>query len=166
LILTLLLAGCFGNRSEYIKWEYIIPDNYVGYLAIRYDCPGGRPLIEENNTIRVNFKSDGTFCTSSSLVSSWSDGDKAWNTSGQTIPFANGVPDKPEDAICCGSSRVIGGGTVANPGLEMVFFLMWVGPMEDVIASWPYLPMSDGDFFESRFGIINIFRIINTPTNP
>jgi hypothetical protein len=148
-----LLAQC-GPSAPYIVWEYIIPDNYTGYLAIRYNCPGGVPLTIKDSVIRVKFKSDGTYCTSDSFSASWSDGDRAWTSSGTPIPVDAGSPwDQTGYEVCCGGTRVIGGNTWVNPGDDIILDLQWVGDMKRVAASWPGMPDSSEDFFVKRFGL-------------
>ena len=64
-----LVIGCMPS-GRYIEWEYIVPDGYTGFLAIRYDCPGGAPLNIVNNVARIQYEPDGTYCTSDSFVAS------------------------------------------------------------------------------------------------
>ena len=158
MVCALLLVRCQPQPSgPHIEWEYIIPDNYTGYLAIQYDCPNGIPINVQNNIAHIVFKPDGTYCTSDLYSESWSSNDRAWSTSGTSIPFVDPPSNQQGYALCCGSTLVIGGGTQENPGKDITVFLQWVGDMARVNASWPALPDNQDDFFAERFGLQDPF---------
>jgi hypothetical protein len=142
-----------GPQGRHIEWEYLIPDNYTGYLAIQYNCPNGVPLNIQNNMVRITFKLDGTYCTSDSYTASWSSDDKAWNAGGTPVPLVDAPSNQQGYGLCCGSTLVAGVGADANTGQEFVFFIQWVGDMARVNASWPTLPDNMDNFLENRFGI-------------
>ncbi len=150
---ALLLTSC--SSSRHVEWEYIVPDGYQGYLAIRWECPNGVPLALTNGIAHVPFTKNGTYCTSDSFFPSWSEQNLARSRSGQLIPWTPTPWETKGYAMCCGSTRGIGGGTWENPGPDMTFTVMWVGDMERVNASWPVLPDSGGEFFE-QFGVRNM----------
>jgi len=152
MVCVALLTHCVPS-TPYVEWEYIIPENYTGYLAIRFDCPGGTPLVIQNNIVRIEFRPDGTYCTSDTYFPSSTRGDRAWNTSGTSIPILDPPWDQKGYAVCCGGTQVIGGGTLKNPGEDIVVILLWVGDMERVDASWPAMPDSENAFFAERFGL-------------
>jgi hypothetical protein len=154
-ILIVLIAGSLTHcsRSGYLEWEYIIPDDYHGYLAIRWDCSGGVPLNSKDRTVRIEFKPDGTFCTSDSFFTSWTTGDRAWSASGRPIPIYPRGRGYQGYGLCCGSTRVIGGDTYVNPGPDIILSLMWVGEMERVDASHPNMPDDEKAFLEQRFDL-------------
>lgn len=149
----LFLGGCAPGK--HINWEYVVPDGYTGYLAIRFDCAKGVPLPIKGNTCRIVFAADGTFCTSDKYSPSWSNSQKASTASGKAVPvyfppapLPNGFGLMPVDAPI-----TIAGGTASNPGPDMVLLTYWVGNMSSVNASWPQFPKGK-DAFLKRFGII------------
>ncbi len=141
------LLSCNRDPS-YIRWEYIVPDDYQGYLAVRFDCPGGEPLIK-NGVARVRFKPDGTFCTSDSYRPMWS---SQWlpeltkrphrSSSGKPI---DQLPEPVQSgyAICCTMITTYG---------NAQFLIMWVGEMEHRTTN-PYLPDDQAAFLRQRFNL-------------
>ena len=153
-ILLVLACGC-GPSGSHINWEYVIPNGYTGYLAIRFDCPEGVPLLIKSNTCCVVFGDDGTFCTSDKYSPSWSNKEHASTRSGKTIPIFYPPAALPEQfgLIHVDAPINVGGHTASNPGPDMVLLTYWVGNMSTVSASWPRFPAGE-DKFLKRFGII------------
>jgi hypothetical protein len=129
---SLSLLSCHHDPSE-VRWEYTIPDGYQGYLAVRFECPGGEPLIR-NGVAGVRFRADGTFCTSDSYMPTWSTqwfpkltGSAHRNSSGKPIDQID-QPAESGYAICC-----VG---VTDYG-KYRLLTMWVGDMKsrDTIIS-------------------------------
>jgi hypothetical protein len=58
LTLLILLSSCVGVDNYY----FTVPDNYTGYLIIRYDCPNGIPATRKGSDIYFEFQRDGTLC--------------------------------------------------------------------------------------------------------
>jgi hypothetical protein len=151
--LILIISGC-APSGRHVNWEYVIPDGYTGYLAIRFDCPNGVPLPIVGNTCRITFNEDGTFCTSDKYLPSWSNGDHASTKSGKSIPvFYIPAPLPKEYGIIEVDAPIsIGGHTVSNPGPDMTLLTYWVGDMTVVNSSWPQFPAGK-DKFLKVFGI-------------
>jgi hypothetical protein len=160
--LLLLLSACStGTNSQYIKWHFVVPNGYHGYLAIRYDCPGGQPIPIQDHTARIGFQPDGSFCTSDSFVASWSDGDTAETAQGQVIPV---YPDSFDSqgqsyhgyGLYGGDTLGVGGHTQENPGEDMTFAIYWVGNMEEAFkahkADGAAYPDDQHAFLATRFG--------------
>jgi hypothetical protein len=72
--LLLFLAIQCGSMNPYqslaVDWYYKIPDGYQGFLVIKYDCAGGKPLVIENGEIHLEFSNDGTACISTAFQAS------------------------------------------------------------------------------------------------
>ena len=127
LTLTCLLTGVnlACNEPGEVNWEYVVPDNYEGYLAIRFNCPGGQPLIK-HGVAHVEFKSDGTFCTSDAWTPTW---ESRWfptmrrsphqSASGKPIEMPAETP-KSGYVLCFGRTASYCGST---------FVVLWAGNM-------------------------------------
>ncbi len=146
IVFLLLYVYVSYPRARYLEFEYIIPDNYTGYLAIRFDCPEGTRLNIQNNVVRIEFESDGTYCTSDSFFPSWTTGNRAWSASGTPIPIFFRPQHGSGYAICCGSTRVS-----ARSYGEFTFILYWVGNMAIAHLAWPGEPGNFDAFLEDRF---------------
>lgn len=153
---SLLLSQCTTAIQQKWSWHYIVPDNYRGFLAIRYECPGGVPFPRSNNSITVKFAVDGTFCTSEKMFSTKGDLPIAENYSGAPIPYVIEPRQHRGYAMCCGSSRSIGGHTVENPGSELSLDILWVGMLEPRPIDTPEIPDDIRPFLRSRFGLREI----------
>jgi len=42
--------------------EYTVPDNYEGFLVIRYECPGGKAAEQHGGRTVIRFESNGVAC--------------------------------------------------------------------------------------------------------
>lgn len=147
-----LLVQCSDHRI--VQWHYIIPDTYQGYLAIRYDCPGGQSLVEANEVIVIHFKPDGTFCTSDSSFAYSGHLPTAQTASGQPIPYVIDPRQYEGYAICCGNRMVIGGNTQENPAPnDLELDLMWVGEMHPRPRQDPEVLDDVHAFLQDRFGL-------------
>lgn len=120
---ALLSFGC--REPGEVRWEYVVPDKYEGFLAIRFNCPGGQPLIK-NGLAHVEFKPNGTFCTSDSYTASY---EATWFPTLRRSPHksASGKPiEKPVEtpesgyAICCEGTTNF---------CDSTFVVLWVGNM-------------------------------------
>ena len=122
-VLTALTFAC--NESGEVRWEYVVPDNYEGFLAIRFSCPGGEPLMKDG-VAHVEFKSDGTFCTSDPWVPTSS---TTWfptmrrsphrSASGKSIEKPVEIP-KSGYTLCCEGTTTY---------CDSTFLVLWVGNM-------------------------------------
>jgi hypothetical protein len=144
-VLALLISAC--TAPDEVKWEYVVPDNYEGFLAIRFECPGGQPLIKDG-VARVVFKSDGTFCTSDKWRPST---DTTWLPDLKSSPHktASGKPiEKPVETpesgyvLCCESLTRYCNGT---------FLVLWVGNMPRNVK----IPGDTIKFLQERFALQN-----------
>lgn len=61
IILTFLM-GCLPATGL----EFVVPDGYEGFLLVRYDCPGGQPVVRRDSRTIITFRSNGTACVSDS----------------------------------------------------------------------------------------------------
>ncbi|HKR60200.1 MAG TPA: hypothetical protein VJS64_10745 [Pyrinomonadaceae bacterium] len=147
-LLTTLSFTC-ANPDE-VKWEYVIPDNYEGFLAIRFECPGGQPLVKKG-VAHVVFKADGTFCTSDTRKPS---SETTWLPDLQRSPHqtASGKPvEKPVEtpergyALCCEN--------ITNY-CDSTFIVLWVGNMPRNVK----IPEDEIKFLHERFELRNCRR--------
>ncbi len=158
LLLTLactLLALSFAcNEPAEVRWEYVVPDNYEGFLAIRFSCPGGEALIR-NGVAHLEFKPDGTFCTNDPWVPTW---ESTWLPNMRRSPHrsASGRPiDMPAEtpktgyALCCEGTADYCNST---------FVVLWVGEMARKNTK---LPEDEIKFLQQHFDLRNC-----APLNP
>ena len=66
IVTSFLLTSCTSTRL--VDWLFVVPENYQGWLAIRYDCPGGAPLDINQDPIRAVFNQTGVIGTSNTFV--------------------------------------------------------------------------------------------------
>lgn len=151
--LVITVSSC-ASSARHVNWEYVIPDGYTGYLAIRFDCPNGVPLPIKGDTCRIVFAKDGTFCTSDKYFVWVSHSQTASTNNGKTVPFFYTPAPLPEKygIIFVDAPITIGGHTVENPGPDMVLTTYWAGNMSVVNASWPRFPAGKEKFLKV-FGI-------------
>ena len=141
-VLGFVVAGCQDANSNRVNWIYTIPDEYMGWIAIQYECEDGQPLREEEDVIEVVFGPDGLFCTSDSKFM-WDGQISARNQSGLSIPFYSDNQGETGYGVCClrgVNSQRIRDGREINMSVD----ILWVGNMEQS------LPDTD-TFFESFF---------------
>ncbi|MBZ0321404.1 MAG: hypothetical protein K8L91_33640 [Anaerolineae bacterium] len=120
------VTGCRLLRDDSLTWNYIVPDNYVGWLVIQYDCPGGQPLNRQDDVITVRFGEDGLFCTSDSSFG-WHGQEHATNTSGIPLPISLRAEESAGGyGICCGLRTGI-----STNSYELQMDLWWVGNMKN-----------------------------------
>jgi hypothetical protein len=141
---------------QQLKWHYIIPDDYQGYLAIHYNCPNGQPLDIQSGVITIRFNVDGTFCTSDSTFPTSGPGSTAETGSGQPIPRTLKPHEHSGYAFCCESSMAIGGNTQQNPGSTLYLDILWVGHLEPRPESEPLVPDNLHEFLQTQFGLQDI----------
>lgn len=105
-LMCVLMTTVACKEAGEVKWEYVVPDDYEGFLAIRFDCPGGQSLIKDG-VARVEFRSDGTFCTSYKYTPTW---ERTWLPTLRRSPHqsASGKPiEQPVETpnsgyvLCC-----------------------------------------------------------------
>ncbi len=125
-LIIITLTSC-RNRNDGITWEYTVPDGYIGWLAIQYDCPDGTPLNRQDNVIQVEFGNDGLFCTSDSSFP-WRGQKYATSNSGNRIPI---YPEGEVGyGICCGQTLSTQF-SADGQQIEVILDLMWVGNLEN-----------------------------------
>jgi hypothetical protein len=119
-----LLAACshytFATYQE-INKELIIPDNYQGFLVVRYNCPDGLPLSASTEVITYRFRHDGTICTRDPVPTTW--GQYAIRTHGGKQLVAMGDP-WPTTGYGITDAEIY---TTAIAGQQMSFEVYWVG---------------------------------------
>ncbi len=148
-ILLLFLAIRCSSANQYqslaVDWYYTVPDGYAGFLVIRYDCAGGKPLVIQNGEIHLEFNNDGTACVKGAFQPSHGQ-DFAESKSGVPIKIAFSRTNEKgyelyEDGVM----------SLEEYGIDYgVFERMWVGDMEYFAAH--YFEGFD-QFLKDRFGI-------------
>ncbi len=151
IIVTLLLflavrcSGIFGFQSPEVDWYYTIPNDYQGFLVIRYECAGGKPLVIQSGKARVEFGDDGTACLSSAFQPSHGQ-DFAQDKSGRSVRIV-GSPWNEKGYALYGQGVM----SVGRYGKDYgTFEILWAGNME-YLAMY-YLRGLD-QFLEDRFGV-------------
>jgi hypothetical protein len=122
-----LLLGCgfqIGPRPAYPRWQYVVPDNYEGYVAIHYQCAAGQPLVPQQNVYTVVFDDMGVFCTSSSPVGILTEWPTVQTRNGTPLSYENS-PTIQGYGLCCINDHIIGGGTPENPGPPVSLRIGW-----------------------------------------
>lgn len=88
-IVTFVASGCAGVSSI----AYIVPDDYEGFLVVRYDCPNGRNLPTTEGKITIEFNGNGTSCVANSYNDIFPTGvstiDQVQSKSGVHIPWTS-----------------------------------------------------------------------------
>jgi hypothetical protein len=144
----IFLAQCGDSSRREVHWHFIIPNQYEGFLAIKYECPGGIPLPGDGNTILVVFRDDGTFCTSDSSFA-WRGQETAETRSGHPIP-AQGLWGRKGYGFY--SNGLL---TSWGPPRQQ-FDIYWVGNLEYLASIRNQKPYADqlAAFLKDRFGIV------------
>jgi hypothetical protein len=130
LIISLhLLQGCaFINPRKLL---YTVPDNYTGFLVIKFNCRGGEIIDWSSNRIEIRFTTDGTFCAATQLEQNNSMGMEAYFVNGTSIPIVVDV-SKPQFGLIMDMMYWIAPGTARNPSNEQfVFRVAWIGNSTD-----------------------------------
>jgi hypothetical protein len=133
---VITVIGCSSKRK--VDWVHIIPNDYTGWVAIQYNCPGGVPLNQYNGTIIITYNSDGLFCTSSSYFPSRGD-IIAQNHLGVPIRYLSVW--QVGYGVCCGSISRVNNITEEGIELDIVINRLWVGDKD----GYPELRMGDFD---------------------
>ena len=146
LLFIVVTIAC--NNLDEVKWEYVVPDNYEGFLAIRFSCPGGQPLIKDG-LAHVEFKPDGTFCTSDPWVPTH---ETTWlpdlrrsqhrGVSGKPIEKPVEMPNSGYALCCEGTTRYC----------DSTFLVLWVGNMPRKNVK---IPEDEIKFLQQHFPLPN-----------
>jgi len=136
LILSVIVLAACGTSDDDVTWEYTIPEGYVGWLAIQYECAGGKPLDRKGSVIRVTFGEDGLFCTTDSSFP-WSGQSTAQSMSGFQIPVYGQPAGKTGYGICCQQAFSAARGAGPAPQIVLTLDLMWAGNMENGYPPFP-----------------------------
>jgi hypothetical protein len=127
IILFLIITSCsYVAQKDYL---YIIPENYNGFLIVRYNCPEGLPLKTINDSYIVLFDENGVFCTSD-IMSATTGSVSAQTRSGKSIPVFTTPWGERGYGFAGGSTMTIGGDTARNPGEDLHIHIFWAGDME------------------------------------
>jgi hypothetical protein len=142
-LILLTIPGCslFGGTT----WEYTIPNDYEGWLAIQYDCPGGQPLGREGSTIHLTFGEDGLFCTSDSQFA-WYGRQVVRDANGARIPL-DIFGTQTGYGVCCSTTFGTGTAEIGPTGNsrseEVTLDLLWVGDLQDKPTMPPFDAIHD-----------------------
>ena len=148
MLLLFLVSRCgWGFQSPEVDWYYIIPNNYQGFLVIRYECAGGRPLVIQDGKAQIEFNDDGTACISNAFQASHGQVFAA-SKSGEPIKVSGaGAPWNEKGYALYGD----GVRSIERYGVDYgAFEILWVGDMEYLAKH--YLEGLD-QFLEDRFGV-------------
>ena len=149
MLLLFLASRCsWGSQSPEVDWYYTIPNAYQGFLVIRYECAGGKPLVILNGKAQIEFNDDGIACIKDAFQPTHGQ-DFAQDKNGQPIRVVGSPWNEKGYAL-------YGQGTM---GIEVhgidygTFEIFWVGDMEYLAKH--YLEGLD-QFLKDRFGIPTI----------
>ena len=153
LVCAFTVLGLACSADDEVKWEYVVPDYYEGFLAIRFDCPDGQPLIK-NGVAHVVFRPDGTFCTSDqwrpSTESTWLPDLRRsphQTASGKRIEKPVETPEHGYVLCCEGTTRYC----------DATFLVLWVGNMPRNVK----IPEDEIKFLHERFDLRDCPKRIN-----
>jgi hypothetical protein len=92
-VLSILLSQCSGSNDESAEMELVTPDGYLGWVAVRWDCPNGESLLAKNDVVKIQFNAAGIACASRQSLTLGAGGrGRSHTLSGKPIPFGTGAP--------------------------------------------------------------------------
>ena len=147
LAMAILAVQCTTGTGQSLEvdWYYTIPDGYQGFLVIRYECAGGKPLVIQDGKIYLEFDDDGTACINDTFRPNHGQV-FAQHRNGQPIRVVGSPWNENGYALYTAGVRGI-----ERYGVDYgTFVTLWVGDMEYLAAN--YLKGLD-QFLEDRFGI-------------
>jgi len=147
ILLLFLVAQCNvgGFQSPEVDWYYTIPNDYQGFLVIRYVCADGKPLLIQNGEAHLEFNDDGTACIKDAFQPSHGQV-FAQHRDGQPIRVVGSPWNEKGYALYGQGTR-----SIERYGVDYgTFEILWIGDMEYLAAN--YLKGLD-QFLEDRFGI-------------
>lgn len=152
---TICLVQCVGERR--VRWSYILPDDYEGYLVIHYKCPGGKPLAIVDGTVHIEFNEHGVACIRDAFESVFPHGvvsmlekDAAQTRRGKPVPIIG--PYRGEKGYALTEIGNQGG---IWSGIEYSIGILWVGDIEYFHnpENREALQQEFDRFLETRFGM-------------
>jgi hypothetical protein len=147
LLLFLVIQSRSSDRyqSLAVDWYYTIPDGYQGFLVIRYDCTGGKPLVIQNEEIHLEFNNDGTACIKDAFQPTHGQ-DFAQDKSGRSVRVV-GSPWNDKGYALYGQGVM----SIGRYGKDYgTFEVLWAGDMEYLAKQ--YFRGLD-QFLDDRFGV-------------
>lgn len=127
LVLLLIPIGTTSCQDD-VKWVYIVPDSYTGWLTIHYECSGGQPLIRDGDTIIVPFNQDGVFCASDKSFP-WQGEQIAYSSNGNLIPIVIfDITTTTGYGMCCFQTTRHGGSAFPD---DILLDISWVGSIQN-----------------------------------
>lgn len=89
---VLTLPGCTIGASgpRHLDWLYTVPRGYMGFLVVRFMCPGGPPLRVIRDVAEVDFAADGVACVGDAFTP-WQGIVAAEDSGHRFIPVRNTV---------------------------------------------------------------------------
>jgi hypothetical protein len=145
------LVNCVAVNPTMTEWEYLVPEGYQGFLVIRYHCPGGIPLPRKDTRIIVQYDADGVFCTNEAPFHTFGTVPRTITSSGRSIPYVTDSYTYSGWGVCCGHSQAIGGGTIENPGSDLILDIQWVGILSPRPSTAPEFPDNFERYWKCRF---------------
>jgi len=128
--LGIFLPGC-GNITTL---AYIVPDHYQGFLAIYYECPGGKPVDQSDGRAHITFDAHGVACIKESYVTLFPGGARhvasVQTVSGQSVRFAGGWEQVSTGYALLDLSVQQGYGPNGNNPPQYTISILWVGEMQ------------------------------------
>jgi len=110
-------------------WNFIVPDHYIGDLAIAFRCPGGHPLTLRHGVITTRFPVAGPACVSDvidpdvdpSQIHAW------WANGAPLATYRIGGPIVAGQTVF---APVTGEGQGSPTQSNWFFMVYYVGPSE------------------------------------
>ncbi|HEU4321933.1 MAG TPA: hypothetical protein VFS21_02185 [Roseiflexaceae bacterium] len=142
-----------------ITWlEYTVPDQYEGFMALYYECPGGAPVERRDGRVHITFDNQGVACIKDRYGSVFPDLAKhvaeVRTTSGKPVRFAGGWEQVGTGyAMLDLTLRQSFGPNETKP--DYMISVMWLGDMER-LAEWSETgeyAEQQARFFEQKLGI-------------
>jgi hypothetical protein len=135
-VVTSITSGTSGAapNSIAIDWQLIVPNLYIGELAISFRCPAGHPLTIIGGKATARFTASGIYCVRDVAPAEYvSSPIHAVRANGTVIPTFQGGENVPADLIVIASYGEES--TIAAPnGPNSTALLFYVGP-EDCAKS-------------------------------
>lgn len=151
-ISTLSLQGCLAVNRLHL----IVPEQYQGFLVIRFQCPNGTMVHRQLGTTTIAFSANGTACLTESyeavITGTWMI-ENIQNESGtMTVPWVTDLRSAQGWGLVGGSTSSV---LDAHGQVRARFAEYWIGDMaylRDITSDQRFTEW-EADFFAERFGL-------------
>jgi hypothetical protein len=160
ILVGLLLAGC----GPVTVLEYTVPDNYEGFLVIRYECPGGTAAEQRDGRTTIRFENNGVACVRQRYRDIYPAGishtARIQTTSGREVEYiVPGSPPQSGQGLLEGGLTTTTYGPTGDEPPAFIYSVLWLGKAS-VLDSL----QKDGTYTTKEAEFLE--RSIGKPQNP